>query len=224
VVARAGGAEGEEMTWLGAEVDAAAARIAAHAPVTPAPGAEDPPPDPAELRPGVRVRVLSLKTTGEVAAAPDGARVAVQVGALRTTVPIADVRVLSGRERRHQARAAAALARTPRDDGGKKRDKDRDKAFQTVAATNEGRALARSPDATLDVRGERVDDAVAALDRFLDESLRAEREIIFVIHGHGTGALRNAVRQHVKAHPAVSQFRPGEPNEGGDGVTIAWLA
>ncbi|HUS63069.1 MAG TPA: Smr/MutS family protein [Kofleriaceae bacterium] len=220
-VARGGAGDGQEVTWLGAEVDAAAARIAAHAPVGPDPGAGDPPPDAAELRPGVRVRVLSLKTTGEVAAAPDGARVAVQVGALRTTVPITDVRVLSGRERRHQARAAAALSRMPRDEVKSKRD--RDKAFEVVAAPNEGRALSRSPDATLDVRGERVDDAVAALDRFLDESLRAERELIFVIHGHGTGALRNAVRQHVKAHPAVSQFRPGEPNEGGDGVTIAWL-
>jgi DNA mismatch repair protein MutS2 len=93
----------------------------------------------------------------------------------------------------------------------------------TVVAPTEGRALRRTPDATLDVRGERVDDALAALDRFLDDSMRHSRDVIFVIHGHGTGALRNAVRQHVGSHPAVSEFRPGEQAEGGDGVTVAWL-
>ena len=60
--------------------------------------------------------------------------------------------------------------------------------------------------------------------RILDDSLRSDREAIFVIHGHGTGALRNAVRQHLKPHPAATQRRPGEPGEGGDGVTIAWLS
>jgi DNA mismatch repair protein MutS2 len=44
-----------------------------------------------------------------------------------------------------------------------------------------------------------------------------------VIHGHGTGALRNAVRQHLKAHRAIETFRAGEQNEGGDGVTVAFL-
>jgi DNA mismatch repair protein MutS2 len=92
-----------------------------------------------------------------------------------------------------------------------------------VAAPNEGKALRRTPDATLDVRGDRVDDAVSALDRFLDDSMRAAREVVFVIHGHGTGALRNAVRQHVRVHPAVTSVRPGEQSEGGDGVTVAWL-
>ncbi|HWM86933.1 MAG TPA: Smr/MutS family protein [Kofleriaceae bacterium] len=191
---------------LGAEVDAAAARIAAHAPAR-AVAAGEAAPDPSELRPGVEVRVVPLSATGAVVSPAENGRVAVQIGALRTTVSVADVRLVSRREQRREQRG-------PRPGRA---------AVTTVTAPNEGRALRRSPDATLDLRGDRVDDALSALDRFLDDSMRASREVVFVIHGHGTGALRNAIRQHVGAHPAVSQFRPGEQSEGGDGVTVAWL-
>jgi DNA mismatch repair protein MutS2 len=207
---RASEAGAPEVRELGAEVEAAAAKIAAHAPArAAAPG--DAPPDPADLRPGVEVRVLPLSATGAVVAAPDGPRVTVQVGALRTTVNIADIRLVSGRQIRREERSRGGAGK-----GGRA-------AVTTVAAPTEGRALRRTPDATLDLRGERVDDALAALDRFLDESMRAGRDAIFVIHGHGTGALRNAVRQQLRGHPAVSETRPGEQSEGGDGVTVAWL-
>jgi DNA mismatch repair protein MutS2 len=86
-----------------------------------------------------------------------------------------------------------------------------------------GRATARTLDSTLDVRGQRVDEAVANVDRFLDESLMASRDVAFFVHGHGTGALRAAIREHLKAHSAVDRFRAGEQNEGGDGVTVAFL-
>src|SRR5690606_40199571 len=209
----------EEVGWLSAEVDGMAARIAAHAPARFDPGAADPPPEAAALRPGVQVRVLPLRARGEVAAPPQDGRVTVQVGALRTTVAVADVRVLSGRERRHAARAAAALARARAEEEARARRGGRtDGGLEMLEAPTEGRALARTPDATLDLRGERVHDAISALDRFLDESLRAEREVVFVIHGHGTGALRSAVRQHVRGHAAVREFRPGDRGEGGDGV------
>ncbi|HSK01223.1 MAG TPA: Smr/MutS family protein, partial [Kofleriaceae bacterium] len=86
-----------------------------------------------------------------------------------------------------------------------------------------GRATGRTLDTTLDVRGNRVDEAIDQVDRFLDESLLSEREAIFVIHGHGTGALRAAIRTHLQGHRAVEKFRPGEQGEGGDGVTVAFL-
>ena len=63
----------------------------------------------------------------------------------------------------------------------------------------------------------------AQVDRFLDESLMASRDTIFIIHGHGTGALRTAVRSHLAGHGSIQNFRAGEPNEGGDGVTVAFL-
>lgn len=78
-------------------------------------------------------------------------------------------------------------------------------------------------DTTVDVRGSRADEAISVVDRFIDESLIASRETIFVIHGHGTGALRAAIRAHLATHKGVEKFRPGENSEGGDGVTVAFL-
>ncbi|MDQ3301004.1 MAG: Smr/MutS family protein, partial [Myxococcota bacterium] len=86
-----------------------------------------------------------------------------------------------------------------------------------------GRATARTLETTVDVRGHRVDEAVIQIDRFVDESLLAGRETIFVIHGHGTGALKKAVRAHLQTHKGIDKLRAGEPNEGGDGVTVAFL-
>ena len=81
----------------------------------------------------------------------------------------------------------------------------------------------RTSASTLDIRGFRVDDGETALDRFIDESLFAGRDVCFVIHGHGTGALRKGIRSYAKAHPSVRQQSPAEQNDGGDGVTILWL-
>jgi dsDNA-specific endonuclease/ATPase MutS2 len=86
-----------------------------------------------------------------------------------------------------------------------------------------GKATSRTIDSTLDVRGQRADEAVASVDRFLDESLLASRDTAFIVHGHGTGALRTAIRGHLAGHQAIATFRPGEPSEGGDGVTVAFL-
>ena len=61
------------------------------------------------------------------------------------------------------------------------------------------------------------------IDRFLDESVTLSRDIVFIVHGHGTGALRSAIRAHVQRHPALAKSRAGEPNEGGDGVTVLFL-
>jgi DNA mismatch repair protein MutS2 len=87
----------------------------------------------------------------------------------------------------------------------------------------DGRASARTPSTTLDVRGQRVEEALGGLDRWLDEALLLNHDAVFIVHGHGTGVLRSAIREHVARHPAVKRARPGEPNEGGDGVTVCLL-
>ncbi len=74
-----------------------------------------------------------------------------------------------------------------------------------------------------DLRGRRVDEALDELARVLDAGLRDGDEILHVIHGIGTGALRAAVREHLHASPHVVSHRAGERGEGGDGVTIAEL-
>jgi DNA mismatch repair protein MutS2 len=82
---------------------------------------------------------------------------------------------------------------------------------------------ARSVPMSLDLRGARVDEALAALDRYLEDASLAGLAKVTVIHGLGTGALRDAVRTDSAAHPLVRQVRPGERGEGGDGVTVVEL-
>jgi DNA mismatch repair protein MutS2 len=68
-----------------------------------------------------------------------------------------------------------------------------------------------------------VEEALAALDRYLDDAALAGLDQVVVIHGLGTGALRDAVRERAAGHPLVASMRPGERGEGGDGATIVRL-
>jgi Mismatch repair ATPase (MutS family) len=77
--------------------------------------------------------------------------------------------------------------------------------------------------AELNLIGQRVDDAIDESDKFLDRSLMEGKQAVRIIHGFGTGALRKALREHLRKHPAVKSWRPGGENEGGDGATIAVL-
>ncbi len=79
---------------------------------------------------------------------------------------------------------------------------------------------ARSVASSLDLRGARVEEALDALDRYLEDASLAGMPSVTVIHGLGTGALRDAVRSAAGAHPLVRDLRAGERGEGGDGATI----
>ena len=170
------------------------------------------------LVPGTPVIVPSLGRCEVVAPASDG-KVEVRLGQMRATVAIADVLIDS-----HRAARSAARERE-RDAQAEGADKPQGNAVVLVNGVPAGgKATARTIDSTIDVRGQRVDEAVANVDRFLDESLMAGRDVAFVVHGHGTGALRQAVRAHLNGHKAIETFRAGEQSEGGDGVNVALLA
>ncbi|HJQ40638.1 MAG TPA: Smr/MutS family protein [Thermoanaerobaculia bacterium] len=77
--------------------------------------------------------------------------------------------------------------------------------------------------AELNLIGQRVDDALDESDKFLDRALLEGKQAVRIIHGFGTGTLRKAIREHLRKHPAVKSWRPGEENEGGDGATVAVL-
>ncbi len=154
----------------------------------------------------------------EVAAPPSDGKVEVRLGLMRATVPVSDVLLDSHR--------AARRAERERDQAEREAGAESRKARPVVLVDGVpagGRATARTIDSTIDVRGQRADEAVSNVDRFLDESLMAGRDTAFIVHGHGTGALRSAVRTHLTAHKAIDKFRAGEQNEGGDGVTVAFL-
>ena len=82
---------------------------------------------------------------------------------------------------------------------------------------------ARSVASSLDLRGARVEEALEALDRYLDDAGLAGLDKVLIIHGMGTGALRDAVRRSSAAHPLVKSVRAGQRGEGGDGATIVEL-
>jgi DNA mismatch repair protein MutS2 len=73
------------------------------------------------------------------------------------------------------------------------------------------------------LRGARVEEALETLDRYLDQASVAGAARVTIIHGHGTGAMRDGVRALLSGHPLVTDWRPGERGEGGDGATIVSL-
>ena len=73
---------------------------------------------------------------------------------------------------------------------------------------------------TLDLRGYRVEEALDDLEEYLDKASLANLSPVYVIHGHGTGALKSAVRDFLTTSPYVAKFRVGENAEGGDGVSV----
>lgn len=76
----------------------------------------------------------------------------------------------------------------------------------------------------LNLIGQRVEPALDALERFLDQALLASHRQVRIIHGHGSGQLRRAVRERLRGHPAVARHQPGRPEEGGDGATVVELS
>jgi len=83
--------------------------------------------------------------------------------------------------------------------------------------------LPTAPAVELDLRGRRVEDVLPQVDKHLDDAFLAGMPFVRIVHGKGTGALRQAVQQQLHEHPLVKSFRSGERGEGGSGVTVAYL-
>ena len=73
---------------------------------------------------------------------------------------------------------------------------------------------------TLDLRGQRVEEALDELENYLDKASLANLSPVYIIHGHGTGALKSAIRDFISSSPYVAKYRAGEDAEGGDGVSV----
>ena len=142
---------------------------------------------------GDAVWVSSLNQMGQVLELNE-AEAEVQVGLFHAKVPLSDL------EKRVQSVAAAA---------------DRE-----VSISLSRRPL---PGVELHLRGQRVEEVLPQLNKYLDDAYLAGLPYARIVHGKGTGALRRAVRESLAEHPLVASYRPGEANEGGDGVTVVKL-
>jgi DNA mismatch repair protein MutS2 len=128
----------------------------------------------------------------------------VQMGALRSKVPVQDL---------------VPIARAVRQAGFRKTKTER---LQRAERARAAAVQVRIP--IVDVRGMRVDEALRAVELELDRATRAGEDRVQVLHGHGSGALKAAVREHLQRSPYAARARPGEQHEGGDGVTVVELA
>lgn len=163
--------------------------------------------DSKQLRIGSRVFVPKLRANAEVLSVNANGDILVAAGALKVTL------------KSHEL-AASADAEKGRPKGSK-----HEKASAFVAPSSSSpEAAFQTSDNSCDLRGLEVVDAISMAISFLDRSLNAGRRVAFLIHGHGTGAVRDAIRKELRTSPYVTHFRPGSQNEGGDGVTVAWLA
>ena len=152
---------------------------------------------PSDFKLGTSVRVLSMNLTGTVHTLPDSrGNVEVQMGILRSKVPITDLDII-------EETASYTSKQTRRTSSGKMKM---------------GKSLTVSPE--INLIGRTSDEAVALLDKYLDDAYLAHLSPVRVVHGKGTGALRNAVHQYLKRQKHVKSYRLGAFGEGDAGVTI----
>jgi len=192
---------------------------------------------PAEVRPGQEVYLPEFNRAGYVVAAAGDGQAQVQVGAIRLTLPLRELRLP------HRGPAAAA---------GKPGAKGAGAAVGTAGAATtaapapatfsaaaNGAAPARAGfgagaglgadkakeiSINLDLRGRRAEEALLEVEKYLDDAVLAGLPRVFLIHGKGTGALRAAIQEQLKTDRRVKSFRLGEHGEGGAGVTVVELA
>ena len=151
---------------------------------------------PGDFHLGDSVRVLSMNLNGTVAALPDSqGKVTVQMGILRSQVPVSDLEII-------QEPQTVTEKQRKRSSGGMKM----------------GKSMHISPE--INLLGKTVDEAVAELDKYLDDAYLAHLNPVRIVHGKGTGALRNGVHQYLRRQKHVKSFRLGEFGEGDAGVTI----
>ena len=153
---------------------------------------------PSEFRLGESVKVHSMNLKGTVSSLPDAkGNLIVQMGILRSQVHISDLSIIE-----------EPLTAT-----------ERQRQRTSTGKMKMGKAMTVSPE--LNLLGKTVDEAIAELDKYLDDAYLSHLSPVRIVHGKGTGALRKAVQNHLRRVKYVKSFRLGEFGEGDAGVTIA---
>ncbi|MGV0024308.1 endonuclease MutS2 [Phormidesmis priestleyi] len=166
-----------------------------------------------EYRPkvGDRIRIPRLNQTAEVLNISDDDELTVRFGIMKMTVPMQEIESLTGEK-------------PPKPEPVEKAPKPKPQPVPEAAPA----PLIRTSRNTIDIRGSRVADAEPILEKALSEAdlveLPARGRAIWIIHGHGTGKLRQGVHAFLQQHPRVKRYELAEQSDGGTGVTIAYTA
>ena len=156
--------------------------------------------DISEFKVGTHVRVLSVNLIGTVTAPPSPkGEITVQMGSLSTKTKINNLEILVGYKDPEEAK------KTPKGAGGS----GKIKMSKAASISHE-----------INLLGLTVDEAVAKLDKYLDDAYISRIPQVRIVHGKGTGALRNGVTAYLRGVPYIKSFRLGEIGEGDTGVTI----
>ncbi|MCD7806419.1 MAG: Smr/MutS family protein, partial [Lachnospiraceae bacterium] len=151
----------------------------------------------AKLHIGDRVRVLSLNLEGTVSTLPNAkGDLFVQMGILRSQVNVSDLEFLGEAEQPKSAASASGSGRI--------------KMSKSASVSTE-----------INLIGMTIDEAMPVLDKYLDDAYLAHLQSVRIVHGKGTGALRNAVHDHLRRQKYIADYHLGEFGEGDAGVTIA---
>jgi DNA mismatch repair protein MutS2 len=213
-------------------LDEAMARLEARLSAVPMPRgtAGERPAAPGEWRVGMRAG-STAGWTGTIAAIDrDRGRVTLDAGGLRVEVPL-DGLLRPDEMPVRPGGGGSGRGTDPRDipvagrrgDFGREPDVRLSPAAAGVGARRPTPAAARAIPSSLDVRGARVDETIELLESYLDRAATAGAGRVTIIHGHGSGALRDAIRGVLAKHPLVRDWRPGDKGEGGDGATVVML-
>ncbi len=155
-------------------------------------------------RKGDKVRVLTLNLDGQLLENPREGYATVQMGAMRATLPLAQLRPL--RAASYQDTEQKPARRT-----------------ETSGASQLAMRKAMQISPELMLRALRADEAQSLLDRYLDDAYAAGLQQARIIHGKGTGALRRVVHEFLNGHPMVRTWKLADENEGGDGATLVYF-
>ncbi|HEY9851630.1 MAG TPA: endonuclease MutS2 [Leptolyngbyaceae cyanobacterium] len=173
-----------------------------------------PPPPPPKPKPGFmpkvgdRIRIPRLGQTAEVLSAPnETGQFAVRFGIMKMTVSLEDIESLDGQKPElPKAKPAPTSAPVSKD---------------TVVAQSKPKPAIRTAQNTIDIRGWRVADAESEVEKAIQQALSSG--VLWIVHGKGTGKLREGVHGFLQQHPQVDRFELSDRSEGGAGVTIAYL-
>jgi len=174
---------------------------------------------------GQTVKVRSLNRLAVVESVPPDlaqhpdSRISVRAGGIKLKIPLADLEAVPAAP----AAAGGTGKRGAAPEPVGARSAVRNRGQVTAGSARHPDLFVRTAGNTLDLRGQRVEQALGELERFLDRAVVAGGGHVMIIHGHGTGAVKSAVREYLASSSYAGSFRPGETYEGGDGVTIVDL-